>query len=95
MTPNPFIDGTSIVIDHNRPGDELEIRIDIFAMNGTIVKQVVSRQSVSGFSLEPIEWNGLDNHGNRVGAGIYVYTVRIRTSAGETASKAGRMVILR
>ncbi|MEZ5010905.1 MAG: hypothetical protein R2744_04555 [Bacteroidales bacterium] len=25
-------------------------------------KQVVSRQSVSGFSLEPIEWNGLDNH---------------------------------
>ena len=92
--PNPFTTGTRINLEHNRPGTELEIEIMIFSSGGKIVKRINVSDRPDGYRLNPIEWDGLDESGSRVGRGIYIYSVYIKTSEGEHARVSGRMVIL-
>ncbi len=92
--PNPFIDETSITAGHNRPESELDITINIYSLNGTIIKTIRTKVEPSGYSLPPIIWDGTGNGGSRAGRGVYIYRLTIRTNTGETASSSGRLVIL-
>ncbi len=92
--PNPFIYDTKIIFDHNRPDTEMEINIDIYNSRGSLIKRITTFRNSSGFSLNPIVWDGYDDRGSRVGRGIYLYSVNIKTASGEKARISGRMVIL-
>lgn len=92
--PNPFINDTKIILDHNRPDTELEITINIYSSRGSLIKRIKSLQTSSGFSLNPIIWDGRDDRGSKVGRGVYIYSVDIKTAGGEKAKISGRMVIL-
>jgi hypothetical protein len=92
--PNPFTDITSIIAEHNRPDIMLKIRIDIFNMNGRLIKIIETDLYSSGFALPPILWDGRASNGSRAGRGIYPYTVTISTEKGEKAKASGRMIIL-
>ena len=92
--PNPVTNDTRITAEHNRPDDELEIRIDIFSMNGRIIKTIDLNMPSTGYRLQPILWDGNDDGGNRVARGVYPYRVTIRTSRGEISRATGRMIIL-
>lgn len=92
--PNPFAESTKINLEHNRPDQELSITINIFSSNGRLIKKINSNQRVSGYTLQPVEWNGFDEGGNRVARGLYIYTVTIVTEENEISTLSGRMVIL-
>ena len=92
--PNPFLNGTSISAEHNRPDSELNITIRVFSLDGRIIKIFETRVPSTGYALPPIIWDGNDDGGKRVGKGIYPYTVIVSTSEGETAGASGRMIIL-
>jgi hypothetical protein len=92
--PNPFTDHTSISAEHNRPDENLTIRIYIYSMNGRLIKNIATSVPSTGYKLPPIEWDGNDDGGKRVGRGIYPYSVTISTENGETAKASGRMIIL-
>ena len=92
--PNPFTDQTNITAEHNRPDEDMEVRIDIYNMNGQKIKVLETEFVTTGYRLPPISWDGNDDGGNRVGRGIYPYTVVIRTSSGEVSRVSGRMIIL-
>jgi hypothetical protein len=92
--PNPFTESTSFVLEHNRPGLRVDITIDIFGSDGRFIKKIISDQETTGYRLEPILWDGVDNRGNRITRGIYIYKVTIKTEGGESSSQSGRMVIL-
>jgi hypothetical protein len=92
--PNPFFDKTTITAGHNRPGSELEVVINIYSLNGTLVKTIRENLESAGYSLPPIIWDGTANGGSRVGRGVYIYRITVRTGTGETAVSSGRMVIL-
>ncbi|TFH34495.1 MAG: T9SS type A sorting domain-containing protein, partial [Bacteroidia bacterium] len=92
--PNPFSGSTSIGLEHNRPGEDLMVTIDIFSSNGRLIKRIITWQNTAGYNLEPIVWDGVDNSGNRVASGIYIYSVTVKSGNNETASLSGRMVIL-
>jgi hypothetical protein len=92
--PNPFISDTRISLDHNRPGVDLDIEISIFSSKGSLIKKLKTQQTTSGFSLNPIIWDGIDDRGTKVGRGLYVYSVYIKTSDGKKARITGKMVIL-
>ncbi|MCL4538375.1 MAG: hypothetical protein M1378_02015 [Bacteroidetes bacterium] len=43
-----------------------------------------------------IEWDGLDNEGDRLANGVYLYTVTAMTLDGKYASEAlGKMAVIR
>lgn len=92
--PNPFSEETNITLDHNRPDEELEVRIDIFSIDGRIIRSLLSRIESTGYTLPPVDWDGRDQGGRKAGKGVYPYSVTITTSKGESARTSGRMIIL-
>lgn len=92
--PNPFFNETRIRAEHNRPDTELDITINIYSLNGRAIKVIRTQVQSSGFSIPPVVWDGKDDGGNRVGRGLYLYTVIILTLEGETCRVSGRMIIL-
>ena len=77
--PNPFFTETRITAEHNRPDADLDITVNIFNMNGQIIKIIKTSASSTGYVLPPILWNGNDDGGKRVGRGIYPYSVTVTT----------------
>lgn len=92
--PNPFFNETKIQIEHNRPDKELGIIINIYNLGGRTIKIIKTQVNTSGFIIPALPWDGKDNGGNRVGRGLYPYTIIITTPEGETSTASGRMIIL-
>jgi hypothetical protein len=92
--PNPFFDKTNISLEHNRPDNELSVTINIFNIDGRIIKIIKTKVESTGYNLPPVVWDGNDEGGKKVAGGIYPYTVTIITGNGETARSSGRMIIL-
>jgi flagellar hook assembly protein FlgD len=93
--PNPFTTSTSFFFEHNRPDTDLDIIIQVFTVSGKLVRTIERFVSSTGYRTQPIEWDGLDDFGSRIGRGVYVYRVTVRTAAGETAEKFEKLVILK
>ena len=49
-----------------------------------------------GNRVTGIAWNGLDDYGDKIGKGVYVYRVKVRSQVdNSTADKYEKLVILR
>jgi len=93
--PNPFTDQTAFYFDHNRPNEPLETMIQIFTVTGKLVKTIHATINSSGFRSDPIYWDGLDDFGDKLGRGVYIYQLKIRTLDGENVTKIEKLVILK
>jgi hypothetical protein len=92
--PNPFFGETSISLQHNRPDIELNVIINIFSIDGRIIRIINTRVTPTGYTLPPVIWDGKDEGGRRAGRGMYPYSVTITTKNGETVKASGRFIIL-
>jgi hypothetical protein len=92
--PNPFFNETNISLEHNRPDNELNVTINIFNIDGRIIKIIKTKIYPTGYNMPPVGWDGNDDGGRKVGRGMYPYTVTITTDKGEKARVSGRMIIL-
>ena len=68
--PNPFNPSTTIL--YNLSSDEL-ISFEIFNLNGKKVRTLVNEYQNSG--PKKVIWNGDNNHGKQVPAGMYLYSL--------------------
>lgn len=93
--PNPFTTHTSFYFEHNRAGSELDILIQVFTVSGKLVKTIDRQVTSTGYRCGPIDWDGLDDFGSRIGRGVYIYRLKVRTESGETVEKFEKLVILR
>ena len=91
----PFTTHTQFFFEHNRPDQDLEVLIQVFTVSGRLVKTIQRDILSSGYRTAPIDWDGLDDFGSRIGRGVYIYRVQVRTVLGETAEKYEKLVILR
>ena len=69
--PNPFNPKT--IIKYAIPRDE-KVEIVIYNTLGQKVKTLVNAQQKAGYYT--VEWNATNNSGNKVGSGIYFYSVK-------------------
>lgn len=93
--PNPFSDQTSFVFEHNQTDGDLEVFIRIFDLSGQLVKTIQQTFFADGYRIGPIEWDGRDENGNKLGSGIYVYRVSVRSSMGNHAEGFQKLVIMK
>lgn len=93
--PNPFRDYTEFSFEHNKSDTDLDIVIDIYNINGELVKTIMTTQYSTGYRSDPISWDGTSDHSNRNRQGVYIYKIRVTTEDGSEAEKSGRMIILR
>ncbi len=92
--PNPFDDFTTFSFRHNKPATELTVVIDVFSLNGQLVRTIDTKIYSSGFEV-PIEWDGTDTGGSKLNNGIYLFRVQVSTNQGDQAIKSERLVVLR
>ena len=92
--PNPFTTKTQFYFEHNQACDLLEVQVQIFNVSGKLIKNISKFVHTEGFRSEPIEWDGRDEFGDKIGRGVYVYRVKIKTSDGAAAEKFEKLVIL-
>jgi len=93
--PNPFTTSTAFYFDHNQPNSMLEVQVQIFTVSGRLIKTIDEFVMTDGYRSDPIYWNGLDDFGDRIGRGVYIYKVRVRAQDGSFAEKLEKLVILR
>jgi Peptidase family C25 len=93
--PNPFTTHTSFMFEHNQACTELDVRIQVFTVSGKLVKTINQTMTTSGYRSEPLAWDGTDDFGDRIGRGVYVYKLEVRTGTGAQAEKYEKLVILK
>lgn len=93
--PNPFFEETFFSVEHNRPDRTMRLKLTIYNMSGEMVR-IIDRELFSpGYRLEPVQWDGTTEGGQKLGGGVYLYNATLTTEEGEVASEGGKLVITR
>ena len=96
--PNPFVNYTEFWFNHNKPNEPLEVHVQIFTVSGKLIKTINRNVQTSGAlvsSPENISWNGLDDFGNKIGKGVYIYKLKVKSTISNLVSeKYEKLVIL-
>ncbi|MDP4266933.1 MAG: type IX secretion system sortase PorU [Bacteroidota bacterium] len=93
--PNPFSTHTQFLFEHNRPGNNLDVQIQIYTISGRLIKTLHSVVQTNGYRADPIDWDGLDDYGQKMGKGVYVYRLKVRSLLDNSSfSKYEKLVIL-
>ncbi len=92
--PNPFTTKTQFYFEDNQCCQVLEVQVQVFTVSGRLVKNIDQFVNSVGFRSEPIDWDGRDDFGDKIGRGVYIYRVKVKTNDGSTAEKYEKLVIL-
>jgi hypothetical protein len=92
--PNPFTTNTRFWFEHNRPGEQLQVFIRIMTVTGKVVKTIQRTVTTTGNRSDEISWDGRDDYGAKLGRGVYLWQLSVRTSDGKRVQKLEKLVIL-
>ncbi|MEZ5006575.1 MAG: type IX secretion system sortase PorU [Chitinophagales bacterium] len=92
--PNPFTTSTNFIFEHNRKGDVLDVRIQVFTVSGRLVKTLQETATSETRNVQ-IPWDGLDDYGDKIGKGVYIYKVSLKDSSGDKVEQYQKLVLLR
>ena len=93
--PNPFSTYTEFWFNHNMPFEALDVQVQIFTITGKVVKTINQQVVTDGFLCRDIKWDGRDDFGDRIGKGVYVYKLQVKsTTSGKKVEKHEKLVIL-
>ncbi len=93
--PNPFVNYTEFWFNHNKPNESLDVQVQIFTISGKLVKTINQNIPNAETLVRSVSWNGLDDFGNKIGKGVYVYKLKVKaTSSNLISEKYEKLVIL-
>tara|TARA_B110000240_G_scaffold89993_1_gene102192 strand:+ start:115 stop:3495 length:3381 start_codon:yes stop_codon:yes gene_type:complete len=92
--PNPFSNSTEIYFQHNKPNQNLNVFMEIYSITGILVKKYEEIYSDNGYRIGPIKWDGSDEYGGKLSAGIYIAKLGVSSSDGDFTSKSIRIILL-
>ena len=73
----------------------MDVQVQVFTVAGRLVKTLNRQLQCDGYRSEPMAWDGLDDAGDKLARGVYVYRLSVATLGGESADHVDRLVILR
>ena len=93
--PNPFVNYTEFWFEHNRPYEPLDVQVQVLTVSGKIVWSTNQLITTDGFLSRDIIWDGRDDFGDRIGKGVYIYKISVKsTLTNQRAEKFEKLVIL-
>ncbi|NRB58327.1 MAG: type IX secretion system sortase PorU [Winogradskyella sp.] len=96
--PNPFVNYTEFWFNHNSE-EPLDVSVQIFTVSGKLLRTLNGQtsggsKSVSSLSKD-IVWDGRDDFGDKIGKGVYVYKLKVRSNRlNKQVEKIQKLVIL-
>lgn len=93
--PNPFVSHTQFWFTHNKPFEPLDVQVQILTVTGKIVKTINQTVTTEGFLSREIIWDGRDDFGDKIGKGVYIYKLTVKSSiTNKKSEKYEKLVIL-
>ena len=92
--PNPFNKFTTFHFDHNKAGENLTTTLTVTTVAGKIVRNITKDIMNAPSHSADISWDGLDEYGDRIARGVYLYTLNIRAEDGSTQKKTEKLYII-
>jgi len=93
--PNPFSTYTQFWFSHNRPYEPLDVQVQVMTITGKVVWTKNQIITTEGFLSREITWDGKDDFGDRIGKGVYIYKLTVRSNlTNKKAEKYEKLVIL-
>lgn len=91
--PNPFTTKTNFWFEHNKPGQDLFVRVEIFTLTGRVINVLEKTINTPGDRSSEIQWDGRDEYGNKVGRGVYLYKLSVTAPGLKKQEKIEKLVI--
>jgi len=91
--PNPFTTKTQFWFEHNRPGQNLQVKVQIFTVAGKVVKTIKQTINDAGNRSCEVEWGGRDEYGDKIGRGVYLYRLTVITPEGKKKERIEKLVV--
>ena len=96
--PNPFVNYTEFWFNHNS-SDPLDVSIQIFTVSGKLVRTLNGQTSGGIYNTSSLSrdivWDGRDDFGDKIGKGVYIYKLTVRsTRLNKKVEKIEKLVIL-
>lgn len=96
--PNPFVNYTEFWFNHNS-SEPLDVSVQIFTVSGKLVRTLNGQTSSGNKSTsslsKDIVWDGRDDFGDKIGKGVYVYKLTVRSNTlNKEVEKFEKLVIL-
>lgn len=91
--PNPFTTRTNFWFEHNKPGLDLQVRLQIFTLTGRIIKTLQKTINTPGNRSSELEWDGRDEYGDRVGKGVYLYKLSVTAPGNMRKERIEKLVL--
>ena len=93
--PNPFVNYTEFWFTHNRPYEALEVQVQVMTTTGKVVWTKNQIITTEGFLSKDITWDGKDDFGSKIGKGVYVYKLTVKSNlTNKKTEKYEKLVIL-
>lgn len=93
--PNPFVNYTQFWFTHNRPFEPLEVQVQVLTITGKVVWTKNQTVTNDGFLSRDITWDGKDDFGDKIGKGVYIYKLTVKsTLTNSKTEKFEKLVIL-
>lgn len=93
--PNPFVNYTQFWFSHNHPFEPLDVQVQIFTITGKVIKTINQVVNTEGFLSREISWDGKDDFGDRIGKGVYIYKLTVKSNlTNKKSEKIEKLVIL-
>ncbi|NLF44174.1 MAG: hypothetical protein GX587_15895, partial [Bacteroidales bacterium] len=74
---------------------ELDVNIEIFSLEGRLLKTITTNVLSPGYKAQPISWDGLDESGNPLNTGLYLYRLIVTLPDGRSNEITKKLVVLR
>ena len=88
--PNPFNPSTTIAFELPQDGF---VTLNIYDLTGRRVRKLVQSQHLAG--VHSVRWNGTDDTGQQVAAGVYVYQIEFNDGSGKKTVLMKKMSLVR
>lgn len=91
--PNPFTSKTRFWFEHNKPGQDLMVQVQIFTLSGRVIKSIEKTINTTGNRSSEVEWDARDEFGDKVARGVYLYKIRILCQGTKSRSFFEKLVV--
>jgi hypothetical protein len=93
LSPNPFAEHTTLVFEHNKPGQKLLTRFEVFDVLGNQVYQHQQEMRPMGNRSETLNWSVSQFANGRLPSGVYLWRLIVQAEEGLPKKVSGRMVL--
>jgi hypothetical protein len=95
VQPNPLQEATQFVFNHNKPGEDLDVTIDIYSLMGQMACRLEYSFNTENLKSVPYTWNGRNSSGGELPSGLYVYHIKVVSADGTFTEVSQKLMICR